>query len=395
MKGERKYLFVLMGVALIYLIIQMLAPRKHEWAVTLYHRDKDPYGTYVLDKVIPDIFPGKSIHHSNLTAYEWFDSIPGKANFITFSMVFAPSGEDVNALIKFVHRGGNAFISAEYFDGYFADTLGVAASNTFIPSLDKNNALSDSTFLRFSDSLAVPYALKVSRTQARSYFDLFSTDSVEVLAYNEDLLPVFIRIRKGQGSFFLNTIPFAFTNINLLRGNNATFTERCLTYLPHEDVFWTEYYHRGRQEVTSPIRYILSEEPLRWAYYITIAASILYMFFVARRRQRAIPVVKPPANTTLEFVQTIGNLYFRTAEHKRIAEKRIAYFLENLRSRLHHPGLQPTDDMVELVSHKTGHPKQEIQHLFSHIRNIWQKSVLSEDELKDLSQKLDKLTSHT
>lgn len=395
MKGEKKYLIILGGVALTYVILQMLAPRKHEWSVTLYHRDKDPYGTYVLDQLISGIFPGKSIYHSNLTAYEWLDSISEKANFITFSLQFEPPKEDVHALFKFVQRGGNVFLSAEYFSGHFADTLGIYTNNSVFPALSGDNIQPDSALLKFSDSISTPEKLKLLRAHAGSYFDLSAADSVEVLAYNEDLRPVFVRLRRGRGNFYLNTIPFAFTNINMLQGSNASFMERCLTYLPDENVFWTEYYHRGRQEVTSPIRYILSAEPLRWAYYITIGSLLLYMLFAARRRQRPVPVVKPPANSTLEFVQIIGNLYFRTADHKRIAEKRIAYFLENLRSRLHQPGFQPNDDMVETVSRKTGHSQEEVRQLFALIRNIWQKPVLSESELKNFSEKLDKLTIYT
>lgn len=395
MKGERKYLFILGGVALAYLCVQMLAPRKHDWKVTFYHRDKDPYGTYVLDKLIPDIFPGKSIHHSNLTAYEWLDSIPENANFITFSIEFNPSKEDAEVMIGHVRQGGSLFISAEYFTGHFADTLNVATSRSLVPALNKENAVSDSILVKFSDSVSTPLMLKLLHNHAGAYFELPSTDSLEVLAYNDYHQPVFIRIRRGRGNIYLNTFPFAFTNINMLRENTAAFTERCLTYLPDENVFWTEYYHLGRLEAGSPIRYILSVAPLRWAYYIGAGTLLLYMVFAARRRQRAIPVVEPPSNTTLEFVQTIGNLYFRTADHKRIAEKRIAYFLENLRSRLHQPALQPLDDMVEVVSHKTGHPQQEVRQLFARIRDTWQKTELSENELKDLSEKLDKLTSHT
>jgi hypothetical protein len=178
----------------------------------------------------------------------------------------------------------------------------------------------------------------------------------------------------------------------MLHDSTAYLAERCLTRLPSENVYWTEYYYRGRQEAASMLRYILMAEPLRWAYYTTIGAGFLYMLFAARRRQRAIPVIKPPANTTLEFVQTIGNLYFQTGDHKRIAEKRIAWLLEEWRTRLYMPGLQPTPEWAEPVSKKTGYSLTEIQGLFQTIQAIWQKPTLSEAELRNFSQKLDKLT---
>lgn len=390
MKSERKYQFLLAGAAMVYLIILLLTPQKHEWSVTLYHRDKGPFGTYVLNELISGVFPGKLITHSNLTAYEWFDSIPEKTNFVTLTMLFNPPKEDVDVMLRYVEKGGNLFISAENFFGIFADTLKVNTSTSLIAPYDETNVITDSTILKFADNLT---AMRVKRGHVRSYFNMQPAGNTEALAYNEEGFPVFIRIRLGKGAVYLNSTPLVFTNIYMLHDNNTAFSERCLIHLPDEDVFWTEYYHRGRQEVPSPLRYILTVEPLRWAYYITLGSLFLYMVFAARRRQRPIPVVKPPPNTTLEFVQTIGNLYLRAAEHKRIAEKRMAAFLENLRNRLHLPGLQPYEDMVEAVSHKTGHPQEEVRQLFALIRSISQKPNLSENELKDFSKKLDKLTN--
>lgn len=39
-----------------------------------------------------------------------------------------------------------------------------------------------------------------------------------------------------------------------------------------------------------------------------------------------------PKNTTLEFVKTVGNLFYRTQNHKNIAHKKITYFLNYLRT---------------------------------------------------------------
>lgn len=395
MKGERKYLAILSIVVLVYLIFQFLVPRKHDWDITLYHRDKDPYGTYVLNELLPGVFPGKSIRHSNLTFYEWLDSIPEKANVISLSIWFTPPAEDVNALLRHVEKGGNILIASEFFSGPFVDTLKVYTSTNFVPAIDGNNPLTDSTRIHLTDTLMAPAVLKVSGRHARSYFDLSEADSAEVLAVAEDEKPVLIRIRKGKGTIVLSSTPFAFTNINILSQENAALLEEYFKLLPAEEVYWTEYYHRGRQEASTSLRYILSVESLRWAYYTTMGSLILYIVFAAKRRQRSIPVITPPANTTLEFVKTIGNLYFRTADHKRIAEKRIAFFLENLRSRLHHPGLQPTEEMVEIVSQKTAHPKEAVREVFALIRKISQQTTLNESELKIFSEKLDKLTVHS
>lgn len=65
----------------------------------------------------------------------------------------------------------------------------------------------------------------------------------------------------------------------------------------------------------SPFRYFLSQPPLRWALYLSMASILLFMIFTARRKQRAIPVIREPENKSLEFVELIGTLYYQKKDH--------------------------------------------------------------------------------
>jgi hypothetical protein len=113
------------------------------------------------------------------------------------------------------------------------------------------------------------------------------------------------------------------------------------------------------------------------------------MIFEARRRQRIIPVIKPLSNTSLEFTQTIGNLYFQTADHKNIAEKRIAFFLEQLRSTHGINAHHASDETIKTIARKTGNGEEDVQKLFLVIQTIQKKNQISETELKELNKRLD------
>ena len=52
-----------------------------------------------------------------------------------------------------------------------------------------------------------------------------------------------------------------------------------------------------------------------------------------RRKQRYIPVVAKPKNDSLDFVKTIGRLYYDKGDHKNLSRKMGAFFLEHVRSR--------------------------------------------------------------
>lgn len=391
MRKDWKYIAYLLAAAAVYLIIKMVSPREIDWTITYYHQDKNPHGTYALNELMGELFPGKKIHRGNLTIYEWYDSVSAPVNFINFSTTFNPGKEDVDALLKNVEQGGTAFIAAQYFNGTFADTLNLGTSDYFFDTsfADLFNR-NDSSYLLFTNpNLPVLEESVFPRKNIHNYFSSFDSARTQVVAINDLNLPVTLKIAWGKGNLYINSTPLVFTNVYLLQGSNYQFIERSLSHLPVADTYWTEFYHLGRMEAGTPLRFILSNEPLAWAYYVAIIALLLFIVFEIKRTQRVIPVIKPLANSTLEFVRTIGNLYYQSADHKNIAEKRIAFFLDQLRSKHNINTHQPTDDLVNTISRKTDNGRQTVKALFQLIQTVQSKSVITTDELKELSKKID------
>ena len=58
-------------------------------------------------------------------------------------------------------------------------------------------------------------------------------------------------------------------------------------------------------------------------------------------------------DSSMEFVQTIGNMYLQASDHKAIAEKKIAFFLERVRSKYFLNG-ESEDQFVLLLAKKSG-----------------------------------------
>ncbi len=134
---------------------------------------------------------------------------------------------------------------------------------------------------------------------------------------------------------------------------------------------------------------MLSQPALRWALYLTLAGLLLFMVLEAKRKQRAIPVVQPPANTTLEFVDTVSKLFLRTRDHKNIADKQIHYFLDELRTRYRLDTSQLNEAFEERLAHKSGKPQADVQALVSAIRGAQMRDTLSADELVELCRKIE------
>jgi len=392
LKREIKYFILLGCAALIYLLFKLFSPRDLNWSVTFNSEDKNPFGGYALHALIGDLFPGYHVKHSYNTMYELYDSLDRPVNFLSLSTSFGAEREDVESLLTNIEKGGFAFISAQYFYGRLADTLKLMTSDYYFDgdgySIYMNR--NDTAALRFVNiPPRTSHTYLYPRNNIHQYIESFDSLTTSVITVNDLDLPVTVRVKWGKGSIIINTTPLVFSNAYLLTGDNPDFVATSLSHLPPGDVLWTEYYHLGRAEVQSPLRYILTTEPLKWAYYLALAAMLLFMFFEAKRKQRIIPVIKPLANTSLEFVSTIGNLYLQNADHKDIAEKKITYFLEQVRSRYWLNTQKISEDFIVTLAKRSGTSTEKVRAIFSQIKSIQSRGQISADELVGLNDAID------
>lgn len=395
MKKDWKYILYLSLAIGLFLVVKLTSPKQHNWRVTYMHVDMNPFGAYALNVLLPSIFNGQNIQHNYETLYEIKDSLKREGNILIISGDFHAGEEDTNALFKHLNVGGTALIAADYFSGHFRDTL----------QLSVRDHLFDEEGLRIFDQedtssvrMATVYAdtsqrFYFKRENIPNYFSQFDTTRTTVLAVNEENKPVAIRMQWGKGNLILCTTPMAFTNIYLLAGNNNQYVSSLLSYLPQADIVWTEYYHLGRMEVSTPLRFILMNEPLRWAYYVAILSLLIFMIFEMKRKQRIIPIIKPLQNTTLEFVGTIGSLYFQHADHKNIADKKINFFLEHVRVRYWLSTAKLNDEFISSLSHKSGIDEKYVSQLVKMIVHIQSQKKISANELIKLDKQIHGFTT--
>jgi hypothetical protein len=391
MKRETKYILLLACVVVLFVLVQLFAPKPIDWTPTYLPSDKNPFGAYASHVLIKPLFNDKLVA-THFTIYELNDSIKVGENIISISDQLDLDKESAKVLMEKVAAGSHAFLSANYFSGILKDTLKLHTIDVFFDGLAKPTMnKQDTTDLKF----LLPYLEKKGyyfRTENISYF--FTTlDSLKANAFivstNAWNKPVTLRIPWGKGYFILNTTPLAFTNNYFLNERNSEFASKTLSFLPVAKTWWTSYYQTGKAEPLSPLRYILSQEPLQWAYYAGIAGLILFVFFEAKRRQRIIPIITPLANTTLEFVKTIGNMYLVANNHKAIADQKIAYFLDQVRTK-YFITADGEDVFVEQLARKSGNDLQQTKQLAALIKVAQSAQSITKEALLDLNQQIEK-----
>jgi hypothetical protein len=399
-KGNKKYIFILTLCFTVLILLQVLTPKPLNWNPSYMKKDKVPFGTFALYEALPGIFPGQTISAETFPIY---NSLVGKeiahSNYIIINNTFQPDKLDTRELLAFARKGNNVFIAANYFSGVFADTLKLKTDNYFgltdIPDSDslifnKIINLSDTAKLNFVNPLlkrkeGYVYEKGIEDT----YFNSFDTARTIALGTNENSRINFIQINWGKGKIFLSTVPETFTNYLFVNKNNCDYAYKALSYLPNQSVIWDEYYKAGNIQNESPLRVIFRNPALVTAYYLLLLSLIIFMLVGIKRKQRIIPVIEPMRNTTLDFVDIVGTLYYQTGNHRNIADKKITYFLEYIRSTFQVKTNLFDEVFIERISNLSGIDKQKVQAMFYYFAEITAKQNISQQELLKLNRMIE------
>ncbi len=379
-----KYLVPLIITLIILTIIKILEPEEINWDGSFVRKDKIPYGGFIIYNISAELFPNQDVILKELPIYNILkDNFYTSTNYVFINTYFAPDRLDTEYLLRYVADGNNVFISALGIDGKLADSLKINVSGEFFNS--------DSAIINLNiPELKSENGYSYVKGNFMNYFSEFDTSLVQILGKNDLGNVNFIRIRYGNGNIFLNTVPLAFTNYHLLNSGNNEYVYKALSHLPVQKTFWDDYYKDGNRYTASSLQYILSQPSLTWAYYIVLVSILLFIFFYGRRKQRIIPVIPPLTNTTVEFVETVGNLYYQQKDYKNIADKKISYFLDFIRNRYFIKTSNFDEETIHKISDKSGLPALEIKSLLNEMEKINHNQKISEAELLNINHQIEK-----
>ena len=382
-------LLVLIFGALIFL--EATIPQPIDWSYSYSKVHKKPFGAKVFDEIYSQNLEAKSL---NKSIYESIkeDSIQGNVLFFNTSLSIGET--DAKVLLDWVTSGNTAFISAEYAASIIIDTL----------KLDKEG-------FNFSDQLSYKPSFKTDSLNSKAYpigtnlnvqyFKNVDSLDLEVLGYtylvNKDSteikqLPNFIKTEFGEGKLYLHLFPQAFSNFFLVDKDNYNYTETILKHLDYsKDLYVDQYYKDQKQKVQKGVLdYLLTNKYLKWAYYLLLFMTVIYILFEGKRTQKPIEVRKPYANKTYEFTKTIAEMYISKNDHLSIATMQIEHFLDHVRDVYRISTRHLNEEFVRQLASKSGKDTRTIQALLKRISKIENSSSISKEELKQL----EKLISH-
>jgi hypothetical protein len=355
--------------------------------ITLKQKDKIPYGDQIAYQGLSHLFPDASIS-VNQDAPSNLRSGDGKKAYIIIVPSMDPEPSEINAILNFVGEGNHVFISARRFGDSLLHTLSLRASYGY-----RLSAYPDSLQLSVvqpvtGDSLSFAYP----GDSYDGWIDSLDTQYTTILGRDHEGRPDLVRFNyKGGGTILLQFAPLAFSNFFLLHKHNISYYQAVMSYLPmsvHE-VIWDEYFRYDHRRPFSALGYILSNPALRWAFWLLLLLFLLIYLFDSKRKQRVIPLITPLRNTSLDFVRTIGRLYFQRRDNRNLALKMVVIFQDQVRTRYNLPAVGLDDELVEKLSYKSGCQRETLAKLVGYMRQLPSKAFVPDAELLDFHQQLE------
>jgi hypothetical protein len=395
-KRSKIALYIIGAVIVLMMIAEVTKPKAINWRDSYSASDKIPLGCFVLYNEL-NTFTKEPILTSEESVYQYLKTIDSAQ---TKSMVFINNriyfdAEESEALLDFVNKGNTVFLSSSYFYGNVMDTLNIAVER------QGSNLFKATSAHQFTSPHLKNYNREFKDVIENSHFVSVDTLNTIILGtvttLNENgkdvTNPNLIKVKYGNsnGQFILHTNPFAFTNYHMLKGNED-YAAAVMSFLPKQQIIWDNNYKSGRRVITSPLRYILQNTALKWAFYISMFGLILFVIFRGKRTQRIIPVIIKLENATLDFTQTIGELYYQHGDFTNIIEKKIQYFLEFVRTNyyLNTANLGPV--FIEKLAVKSDNSKDDTKVLVEYIIYLKSKNKHTEAELIELNKKIEQFT---
>jgi len=346
------------------------------WAKFYRSDGKEPYDLHVFHELIRAQYTDGNVHAlTENFDQNWIPVSDEATDYLFIGRALLLPDHEVDSLLNIVARGNEAFIIAKYVSPYLTENL----IGRFDLYTDYESKPETEISIRMNESDQIFSFENLSRygKTSHNWNYLAGVEFIEqtipgyVLGVMEDSLAICMAIPYGKGHFYLHTVPESFGNVHAIYEEKLAYFESFFGYLKGEQLYLDQHRYQGNYGQRSfqfaqegPFEYILSQQSLRWAWYLLLTLAIIYILFLLKRKQRMVPIIDPHANSSLEFVQVIGRLYFQQQDHLNLGETKMKLFLADVKRRFRIPATHIDDKFYEMVAKKSNLHKKQVSDIF-------------------------------
>lgn len=409
MNMSRKSVVALVVLVVVLFIVQLRMPKRWDWTPTYSPTDKNPFGSLLMDSVLRGSLPRGHYQVKQMTLWQWAHSRDSLSNVLWVTETATLDTTATLIIKRMMARGQRLmlvaketrFTTGDNMVGAYQWGMAIRGSGRFsvadVMRLRQSHEEMDT--ISWMDSTGhVEHQYKVLRPMTDNLIQLEGGHEGNqwehlIMSYGEDTSEgryPFIqaaRRRFGRGEIVVVAMPLLFTNYGMIEGETHEVVFRLLAGMADRPlVRLTDQNTDGAdaQVENSPFRLILKDDALWWPFYTSLVLLVLFFVFTARRRQRAIPVVPPPVNHTLEFTRLIGTLFYQRHDRKGLLRCKWELFAQAVRRQadVDVQALDADDHLFQVLSDRTGMGYEEVARMIKRLRYlVANDSDMTADEL--------------
>jgi len=381
------------------------------WEKTYDSNSKHPFGTYFIHSLLEKGLEDHSVYDMDFPVESYFDSISLQLNedYITYFFVGKSLNlydKEVDSLLRFVERGHTMFVAAEFLPERLLSKLfyNVRDYNYFGYSSNSSISL---TFEddRFGDVFDIVNQID-DKSQTQRWYNINYGIEYELqgrVIGKSGYRPCYVQFKHGNGKILIHTIPQVFTNSYLSSDLGREYVEIVLSYFSNSTVLFDNYtqyaYDNGNMDIDQSrsngrnlrdfktLNFLLSNQSLRWAYFILLTGILFFVVFTGKRQQKIMPTIYSNDNSSLEFTETIARLYLKQNQHNKLIVHMENIFKNRIKSR-YYIAYSEESTYIKRISQKSGVDESEIKQLMKLFKVSSNLNSVSDDYLVNLYKKL-------
>lgn len=386
-----------MSLALIVLVIVYFVRGylpKYRWGENYIATNEHPYGLKLfydlLQKKYKDNFIFINRDPKYLLSKEDTSSL-----YVFIGEKYILDSANSSEIFDFVYRGNNAFISCKES----TNNLFLIYTNNERPTISYHyydNLMIDLTFDSLHGGSDFRFDFKQYKKTVTYRWagidSLYFADTLACFGYEKvssfkNYYVDCFRFKVGKGWIVFHFNPILLSNYTLSRKDGFNYVNSLFSPYNKNKIYWDEYskapvdndYSNPAKE--TPLRFVLSQKSLKWAWYLIGILVLLFVIFNSKRKQAQIPLMPQNKNTTLEYINSISALYYQNGSLAFVSDeilKQLMYFIK------HKYDISPSLDKSEIakkLAPRSGIPEKMIHKLFKHYMGVRYSPV---KETKDL-----------
>lgn len=396
MKGNSN---ALIPIAISVVVIGLLAlliygqEERFNWDPTFQQEGENPYDISLFKKTIAASYEEKNYQEIK-SLYSDSAFIPSQNGLIVYvDPYFGLDSIEISKLLMSAENGNQVFV-ATFEPAYLLSILSPECENDSMGSVYfKRSKNIELKLEERQNKCEISYVVQNEKERySWTYFDLEGCDSVQVegsLTSIGETFPNFIKLSHGKGSIYLYSNPLVFTNYHFRNQAVFEYTQGILSLIPHVKMYYLhpDYYDPSTYPPPvseSPLRFILSNPPLKWAWYLVLLITLLYVLNSVRRSQKPIPVFTLPENETAAYLDVVYRLYQKEGHHKDIIGVQEKMLKRHLRNKYRLNFNSRNENFYADASNRLQMPADYIKGLFTKLDRAKNNSTLSDEEFKEI-----------